>query len=477
MDKSIEGRIVGGVPAEEGAAPYQVLIKTIWDSHVCGGAIISDRWILTAGHCMQDFPIESLLVVVGTNIWSKPGATYRPELAYIHCRHDMPIYQNDIAVVRLNATIQFNNVTQPIEMYTNTLKAGDQVTMTGWGSPKLNWPNTDVLQIQNFTIISRQECLQRWDNHEGVGYGHICTFTRSGEGACNGDSGGPIVYEGKLVGLVNWGAPCAMGKPDMHASVIYYRDFIERSLAQCSRHEGRVVGGENADLGFAPYQASLQSMFGDLMCGGVVIDKQWVLTAAHCVYGYNPPYLRVITGTVEWRQPRDIYFPDEYYTHCNYNNPNYHNDIALIHVNDTIRFDEYTQAIPLATKPLEDGAETILTGWGRTVANGPIPEILQKVTLRAISHRRCLDEYDGDEMVDVGHVCTLTKEGEGSCNGDSGGPLTSDGELVGLVNWGMPCALGSPDAYASVYFYRDWIRRVTSGTCKNCHCEESNYPF
>ncbi|XP_011178293.2 chymotrypsin-1 [Zeugodacus cucurbitae] len=232
---SINGRIVGGVVAAESAAPYQVLIKTVWDSHVCGGAIISERWILTAGHCMEDFPIESLRIVVGTNTWSKSGVTFRPELAYRHCRQDMPMYQNDIAVVRLNGTIQFNNVTQPIELHTQPLKAGDLVTMTGWGSPLLNSPNTELLQTQNFTVVSREECLERWEHHTGVGYGHICTFSKKGEGACNGDSGGPIVYEGKLVGLVNWGAPCAMGKPDMHASVIYYRDFIERSLEQCTR--------------------------------------------------------------------------------------------------------------------------------------------------------------------------------------------------------------------------------------------------
>lgn len=234
-DTSVEGRIVGGVAAAEGAAPYQVLIKTTWDSHVCGGAILSARWILTAGHCMQDFAIESLLIVVGTNKWSQPGVTFRPELAFRHCRQDMPIYQNDIAVVRLNGTIEFNNVTQPIELHTQPLNAGDLVTMTGWGSPNLNWPNTELLQTQNFSVVSREECLERWENHEGVGYGHICTLSKKGEGACNGDSGGPIVYKGKLVGLVNWGAPCAMGKPDMHASVIYYRDFIERSVEQCTR--------------------------------------------------------------------------------------------------------------------------------------------------------------------------------------------------------------------------------------------------
>ncbi|CAD6994331.1 chymotrypsin-1 [Ceratitis capitata] len=242
--------------------------------------------------------------------------------------------------------------------------------------------------------------------------------------------------------------------------------------------EARVVGGTDADPGFASYQISLQGMYSPHMCGGVIIDKQWVLTAAHCVYGYNPPYLRIMTGTVVWQNPRATYYPDEFYTHCNYNNPDYANDIALVHLNDSIIFDQYTQPIPLASKPVRDDAEAILTGWGDVAYGGPSAEVLQKITLRTLSYKSCGEKFDSDvEALDVGHICTFTKEGEGSCHGDSGGPLISDGELIGLVNWGRPCALGFPDAYASIYFYRDWIRRVMSGKCKTCHCEESNYPF
>uniref|UniRef100_A0A0A1WHB6 Chymotrypsin-1 n=1 Tax=Zeugodacus cucurbitae TaxID=28588 RepID=A0A0A1WHB6_ZEUCU len=240
----------------------------------------------------------------------------------------------------------------------------------------------------------------------------------------------------------------------------------------------RVVGGTNAEPGFASYQVSIQGMYNSHWCGGAIIDKHWILTAAHCIYGYNPPYLRIITGTVESDKPRAVYESDEYYTHCNYDNPAYSNDIGLIHLKDPIVFDQYTQAVPLASKPLEDNATAILTGWGDVQLGGPPAESLQKISLKYLSHKRCLEAFEEEdrEILDIGHICTFTKEGEGSCHGDSGGPLISGDELVGIVNWGVPCAQGYPDAFASVYFYRDWIRRVMSGRCKTCHCKASNYP-
>lgn len=45
--------------------------------------------------------------------------------------------------------------------------------------------------------------------------------------------------------------------------------------------------------------------------------------------------------------------------------------------------------------------------------------------------------------------------------GDSGGPLVANGELIGIVSWGKPCAVGKPDVFTRVYYYREWIKRIT----------------
>ncbi|XP_068153437.1 chymotrypsin-2 [Drosophila tropicalis] len=252
----------------------------------------------------------------------------------------------------------------------------------------------------------------------------------------------------------------------------------EQFAGSLSSASSRVIGGTDAVDGEAPYQVSLQgTLYNDHMCGGAIINKDWVLTAAHCVYGYNPPYLQVATGSIRWAQPEARYQVKEYYVHCNYNFPNYHNDIALIHLNESIVFNEYTQPAPLPTEPLVDGAELVLTGWGSTELWGDTPDVLQRANLTYVEYNRCQEIMGGDDNNGICHICTLTDEGRGACHGDSGGPLTWQGILVGLVNWGYPCAIGYPDSFASVYFNKDWISRVTSGTCDStCHCYASNYP-
>ncbi|XP_073820383.1 chymotrypsin-2-like [Musca autumnalis] len=227
----------------------------------------------------------------------------------------------------------------------------------------------------------------------------------------------------------------------------------------------RVVGGVTAEEGLAPYQVSLQNFWGHY-CGGAIIAEQWILTAGHCVSGKYLEDILVMTGTQNLEVPGVIYHVDEVHIHCNYDNPSLHNDIALLHLNSSIAWNSKTQPVVLPTKPLADGADVLLTGWGAEELWGEPPDLLKKVNLKFMEWQRCREALNYDPDLDVGHICTFTKFGEGSCHGDSGGPLVSGGYLVGLVNWGIPCGMGYPDAHASPLYYANWIRTKMSGNRK-----------
>ncbi|XP_022227128.2 transmembrane protease serine 9 [Drosophila obscura] len=511
-------RIVGGEAAPEGFAPYQISLQTFSGAHSCGGAIIADKWVLTAAHCVLGADPQLLVVVSGTNQYNNRTNRNFVQAVHIHCNYDNPLMHNDIALLQLNDSIAWNERTQPIPLPVVPMLPGADVTLTGWGSTIL-WGSAPIdLQILQLQYVPHRECKAALNNDEDCDVGHICTFSRAGEGACHGDSGGPLVSDGYLVGLVNWGWPCGTGVPDVHANTYFYTDWIRKVMGGNTKCGGyatterysvcgaletfemqllypcliflllqsgqsrakrvvgvgpaqsgtssRIKGGQDAEIGFAPYQVSLQPVVGAHNCGGAILNEQWILTAGHCVETFAPALVNVITGTNRWAEPGAVYYTSDIHMHCLYDQPYMHNDIALVKLTQNITFDEFTQPIELPTRPVREGDEIVLTGWGAEEAYGSSAENLQKLTLGFVPLDECLQIFNQTTSMGVGHICTYSREGEGACHGDSGGPLVRDGQLVGVVNWGRPCGVGLPDVQANVYYYLDWIRRRISGNSK-----------
>ncbi|XP_071629343.1 chymotrypsin-1-like [Temnothorax longispinosus] len=221
-----------------------------------------------------------------------------------------------------------------------------------------------------------------------------------------------------------------------------------------------IVGGSDAPPGKFPYQVSLRKN-GRHSCGGSIINKYTILTAAHCITSYrNPGALRSLTvhaGTNLLSESGSVYRVKQAISHSNFDSIGLSNDIGVLILTTPIEYTQYIQPIPLATSDVApEGTTCTLSGWGRTSLNGRVPNNLQEIELSVHSQAKCRQRH---RNVLSSHICTLTRAGEGACHGDSGGPLVARGVQIGVVSFGLPCARGSPDVFTRVSSFTTWIRR------------------
>ncbi|KAK4872917.1 hypothetical protein RN001_014946 [Aquatica leii] len=222
---------------------------------------------------------------------------------------------------------------------------------------------------------------------------------------------------------------------------------------------GKIVGGSPAGVGQYPHQVSLR--IGTHFCGGSIISANWVLTAAHCLYGMDIPRITVVVGTNQLNAGGTSYALANAIIHENYNPAGTANDIGLIQVRTNIVTSNLVKIISLASTQPPDFSECRLSGWGLTsFPSEIIPNNLQHIQLYKISLAECRRGLPNFAVYDS-NVCTFKGAGQGACKGDSGGPLISGNVQIGVVSWGIPCALGVPDVFTSVPSYRAWIRSYT----------------
>lgn len=236
-----------------------------------------------------------------------------------------------------------------------------------------------------------------------------------------------------------------------------------------SQGTAKIVGGVKAPADTYRWIVALAdttggSLFNRQFCGASLIDRDWVLTAAHCVEGEVPTGLQVVVGltdlddtaNAEIRGVRGIFIHPGFVDR----NGDLFSDIALLLLSTPV-----TTISPVAYAPSTasaiPGISVRALGWGDTQSTPRYPKELRMVDLDLVTLAAARAQYG---QLDSRHLAARA-DGKDTCSGDSGGPLFDlDGAagnnplLLGLTSYGIDCARRNiPGIYTNVGYFAPWI--------------------
>lgn len=278
----------------------------------------------------------------------------------------------------------------------------------------------------------------------------------------------------------------------------------------------KIIGGAEVDLDEFPWMALLEYERRELMkivkscvqlieffllddgswtleCGGFLINKRYVVTAAHCVTGKQVSDLgrliNVRLGEYNTETEEDCIqlntakdcaepvqnfgiekiIPHEAYVPVDSSFLQRENDIALVRLSGNVRYSEFVAPICLPSalfRGTELTKKLVVAGWGRTLVSKR-SSIKLKVSVPPFDFDTCRQTY-GSRNINLvdSQMCAGGNYAQDSCNGDSGGPLMSreNGAWIaeGIVSFGLGCGVERPAVYTKVHSFLPWIRSQLS---------------
>ncbi|KAM7380756.1 hypothetical protein PAMP_004031 [Pampus punctatissimus] len=228
----MESGIVGGKVAKPHSKPYMASLQ-INKSHICGGILIREDFVLTAAHCKAR---EEMTVVLGAHDVTKDEKSQQriPVKYHPHPKYTGK-YDYDIMLLKLKKNATLNKYVKVIGLpkKDGKIPANIKCVVAGWGRTGHDQSPSNVLKETTEKMQFSFECKNKWGQVFKTDR-MLCTeFTRKTGGVCQGDSGGPLICNTKPHGLTafTYRPDCNNPKyPHVFTKIHYFLPWIKKVM-------------------------------------------------------------------------------------------------------------------------------------------------------------------------------------------------------------------------------------------------------
>ncbi|KAF9806357.1 hypothetical protein SFRURICE_007597 [Spodoptera frugiperda] len=233
-------RIVGGMESSVSMYPYNVAISRN-AKHWCGGSIIDEQWVLTAGHCLESAfdgdkrKLQPFIIRAGSSFHNRGGYQARVNKVFFPHEYVPGNADYDYSLLRLDRPMPIGRNIAVLNLPSKDymMKESDILIVTGWGSTDESGYGhiPDRLRFVPVPVMRLEDCQKSYRFY--ITPRMLCAgYATGGKDACNHDSGGPAVRDGVLLGIVSFGGKqCGDPRsPGVYSRVSEITEWVEDTI-------------------------------------------------------------------------------------------------------------------------------------------------------------------------------------------------------------------------------------------------------